>query len=156
MVLLPVMLLLAVVCLSLLQVSESHFVTLSSLLSISHLGFLFFSFFGVLRIVVFSVLTSFYFVFLFFMNKKRIGSDLNWRLPPRRVHSNTWCQGCPWVGLGRVCAQPGTDPPVSGDKEMHSPLTADPRSNWIGRIRPSTGGERVGRGRKSRKRRKSV
>ena len=82
---------LAVVCLSLLQVSESHFFTLSSLLSISHLGFLFFSFFGVLRIVVFSVLTSFYFLFLFFMNKKRIGSDLNWRLPPRRVHSNTWC-----------------------------------------------------------------
>ena len=80
---------LAVAGLSLLQVSESHFVTLSSLLSISHLGFLFFSFFGVLLIVVFSVLTSFYVLFLFFMNKKWIGGDLNWRLPLRRVHSNT-------------------------------------------------------------------
>ena len=77
---------LAVVCLSLLQVSESHSVTLFSFLSISHLGFLFF---GVLHIVVFSILTSFYFLFLFFMNKKQIGDDMNWRLPPRRVHSDT-------------------------------------------------------------------
>ena len=82
---------LAVVYHSLLQVLESHFVSLSSLLSISHLGFLFFfSFFGVLHIVVFSVLTSFFFFnFLFFMNKKWIGGDLNWRLPPRRVYSDT-------------------------------------------------------------------
>ena len=26
-------------------------------------------------------------------------------------------QGCPRVGLGRVCAQPGTDPPESGEKK---------------------------------------
>ena len=81
---------LVVVCLSLLQVSESHSVTLFSFLSISHLGFLCF---GVLDIVVFSILTSFYFLFLFFMNKKWIGGDLNWRLPPRRVHSNTLSTG---------------------------------------------------------------
>ena len=63
---------------------------LFSRLAIQVFCFFSFSFFGVLHIVVFSVLTSFFFFnFLFFMNKKWIGGDLNWRLPPRRVYSDT-------------------------------------------------------------------
>ena len=40
----------------------------------------------------------------------------------KNLHSFKY--GCPRVSPGRVCAQPGTDPPESGDKKMHPPPTA--------------------------------
>ena len=49
----------------------------------------FFFFWGLAYCGVLSSHKFFFFNFLFFMKKKWIGGDLNWRLPPRRVYSDT-------------------------------------------------------------------